>query len=109
MKFLIIILSLYTLFSFTNAISYTLKGAPPCSDILRAVDEQITIEIWTHKYFMNGYVSGANMMHEVAGGHGDFGKNTDADAIYYSVVKYCRDNPFGHMAEAIRYMIPKLE
>jgi hypothetical protein len=77
-----IILLISAIFSFLvlNASAYTIKGSPQCSDIFLAKDGKYTDNETakrTFTFWMLGYITGANMMHEEAGGHGEFCKGVE--------------------------------
>ena len=75
-----------SLFSNTNAISWTALGFFECGELLSRQKEIIVKEQVTA--YVNGFISGTNYKT-----NSDVGKGTSNDAIFWSVIKYCKDNP----------------
>ena len=109
-----IILLISAIFSFLvlNASAYTIKGSPQCSDIFLAKDGKYTDNETakrTFTFWMLGYITGANMMHEEAGGHGEFGKGVEPEEIYELVIEWCQVNPQSQMADVLKYILNEID
>ena len=69
-----------------NANSWTALGIFQCGELLSRQKENIVKEQVTS--YVNGFISAANYKT-----NGDVGEGTNDDAIFWSVIKYCKDNP----------------
>ena len=98
-----ILLTIFMIFSYSQTSwSYTVNGvgANSCGSIL---EEENTgkrgILYWQRIGWMNGYLTGRNF--EV---NGTAGKRSDYKAIYFAVIKYCRDNPLKLYEESLNHV-----
>ena len=76
-----------------NANSWNAKGHFECGELLSRQDEVIVIEQVTA--YVNGFISGVNYKT-----NSEVGKSATNDAIFWSVIKYCKDNPLKDGADA---------
>ena len=103
-KVITILLTIFMLFSYsqTSWSDYTVSGIGnrTCGVILeRENTGQRGASYWQIIGWTNGYISGRNA--EV---DGKAGKNVDYKAIYFAVIKYCRDNPLKLYVESLNYV-----
>ena len=82
-----------SLFLNGNANSWTALGIFQCGELLSRQDDNIVKEQATA--YVNGFITGSNYQTD-----GYVGKGTTNDAIYWSVVKYCKNNPLKDGADA---------
>jgi len=81
---------------------YTLKGigADKCGEILSDSDNGKKGNFYYMRIsWIHGYITAKNSA------SGAFkGKGVSADSIYYSIIKYCRENPLKDLDDASRHI-----
>jgi hypothetical protein len=101
MKKLLGILVLSLLLS-GNANSWTALGIFQCGELLSRQKENIIKKQVTA--YVYGFISGVNYKT-----NGDVGEGTNDDAIFWSVVKYCKDNPLKDGVDASIHIYNQLK
>ena len=85
-----------------NANSWRALGVFQCGELLSRQKENIVKEQVTA--YVNGFISGVNSKT-----NGDVGEGTNDDAIFWSVIKYCKDNPLKDGADASIHIYNQLK
>ena len=76
---------------------YTLKGigGESCGEILSDHDNDKKTFYFTRMQWVLGYITARNYERDATKG-----KNISSDSIYYSIIKYCRENPLKDLDDA---------
>ena len=73
-------------------------GSSTCGQILEEEKNRKNTEggYWLYVSWIQWFISWKNSMNG-----SDKGKNTSYESLYYSVIKYCRENPIKRLSDAV--------
>ena len=88
----------------SSSYAYTTIGNMNCGPILK-MDKEDNSHVHTGTVaWVNGYLTGRN--YEL--NRDMMGKTLDSDSIYYSIIKFCKDNPLKKLNDAALSIDSKL-
>jgi|APSaa5957512535_1039671.scaffolds.fasta_scaffold48467_2 hypothetical protein len=102
-KLLLIILTSLFITNSSYA-DYAVKGDYSCGNVIKYDKENNSVARKIIVSWFNGFASGANWK----SGNTDVDTFSDANSIYYSVVKFCKENPLKYSADATEFLYLEL-
>ncbi len=74
-------------------------GLHTCGKILSDYDNGEKLHYFGRAQWVLGYITGRNYA-----SNQKKGKDIDYDSIYYSIIKFCRENPFKSLNDSVIYL-----
>ena len=83
------------MFSNTVSATYLVLGKYGCGQILDDDRKDDTVSKYQTKSYIQGYITGLNYANDSSKG-----KGVKSNSLYYSVIKFCKENPLKGIHDA---------